>query len=84
MPEPTNHFATGGKLDGRSGYTHELLMELSDEELEEHRLYLRNEIKRIEAEPPDGKPYGNQYAAFKQRQHLSAVWVEKNRRGHLP
>src|SRR5262245_45488760 len=67
-------------LAGRSGYVYKIIAEFTDEQLVEQSAWFSAERKRYLAEPNDGKPYGNRYAAWRMSVTDSAVWAEIERR----
>jgi hypothetical protein len=54
--------------------------EMTEQQLAEQSTWLRQEHDRYLAEPPDGEPYGNRYAAYRMTVTASAVWAEARRR----
>ena len=56
------------------------LREMTDKQLAEQSAWLQREHDRYLAQPPDGKPYGNRYAAFRMTVTDSSVWAELRRR----
>ena len=73
--EPVNHLA---RLE--SGNPAEALQSFTDQELVEQAAWLEQEEARYRAEEPDGKPYGNQYAAYRMTVTHSSVYREWRRR----
>jgi hypothetical protein len=77
MAEPIDH------LHGKSGYTHELLMELTDEQLEETAAYWAKRTSEYAAIQPPTKGYsGSAYAHWWCTKKQSAIHAERERRHH--
>lgn len=74
MTEPINH------LDGRSGNLTEVLLDLTDRELDELAVYLTQERDALLGQPSDGRTYGNRYSAYRLRTTRAFVAQEMERR----
>ena len=75
MTTPVDHLASMG-----GGYTHILLMQLTDQQLAEQHAWFRHRRVRLLAEPPDGRTYGNRYAAYRMIVSAGVVDREQLRR----
>lgn len=59
MAEAINHLA------GTTGQTVEILRGFTDQELREQAQWVADRRQQLLEEPPDGKPYGNRYSAYR-------------------
>ena len=76
MTSPVNHL---GKLRGYFNVM-DALRSFNDEHLLEQSAWQQRERERNLAEPPDGKRYGNRFAAWRVTVTDSSVWHEIRRR----